>query len=878
MKLKRVRLLNYRGVTESDVRFSERGVTIVEGPNEVGKSSLAEALELAIEVPDSSRKAQIKSIKPVDRDEGPEVEITLSSGQYDLVYQKRWLRNPMTTLKVSSPLSERHTGREAHDHLRVILAETLDEELWRALRMEQGIRLTLPPFAMPSMRRALDRAAGGDLASDLDDTVWERIKAEYGKYWTPTGQANRERKLSEHCLKEAGTKVADLKDQIEDVESDVSRMVRLVREGARVSATRDECEKSERHFAEKWTSIERMRTDVDRLRAKHSSAEAERDRTVSEWSSRQELLNTLDGDTKKLTALKAEAEQAASELAAATRHRKEAAAAVKVAAGALRSVEDQSRRATGDRDFLRQQIEVAQLSERYERYIEAEEALKEAEDYLGMAKVDDDVLTRIEEAHLNHVLAGAVADSAAASVETTALDDLTLQIDDEAVELAVNDVTNTPVEDEVVFVVPGIARMRVIAGTESKELAERRSSTREAYRRLCTEVGVVDIDEARNVAQARRDAQRNRQEAINTIERDLRDLTPGLLQGKIKSLTMKVARYPQERPEDPPLPSNFDEAQRIASEAAGLVTETQARLHACENTAQKAESEFNKARLDEVERTVRIESARASKEEAASRLAAARAVQADEALRAALVVAEEMFDRTRKPLEEVEAHLNAADPDSLEALLVNAGEAKKRAVQDFESNQKIQYELRASLDLRGERGLQGLYDQALGELEQVKRKHQSTEARAMAARILQETFDKRRRRTYQRYIEPFKERINQLGRIVFGRTFTVELDEDLRIACRTLDGTALDVDQLSTGTREQLGVISRLACAAIVSPDDGGVPVMIDDALGWSDPQRLQRMGAAIAAAGKQCQVIVLTCTPGRYSHVGTATVVILDA
>ena len=108
----------------------------------------------------------------------------------------------------------------------------------------------------------------------------------------------------------------------------------------------------------------------------------------------------------------------------------------------------------------------------------------------------------------------------------------------------------------------------------------------------------------------------------------------------------------------------------------------------------------------------------------------------------------------------------------------------------------------------------------------------------------------------------------------------MELDGDLQVVRRTLDGTMLDVYQLSTGAREQLGVLSRLACATIVSPMDGGAPVMIDDALGWSDPQRLQGMGAAIAAAaaaaGKQCQVIVLTCTPGRYSHVGNAQVVSL--
>ena len=73
-------------------------------------------------------------------------------------------------------------------------------------------------------------------------------------------------------------------------------------------------------------------------------------------------------------------------------------------------------------------------------------------------------------------------------------------------------------------------------------------------------------------------------------------------------------------------------------------------------------------------------------------------------------------------------------------------------------------------------------------------------------------------------------------------------------------------------------MLSRLACAAIVSPDGAGAPVIIDDALGWSDPDRLERMGAAIAAAGRQCQVIILTCTPGRYAHIGNATTIRLPS
>ena len=42
MRIHRVQLRNYRGVGKSDVSFSQNGVTIVEGPNEVGKTAISE--------------------------------------------------------------------------------------------------------------------------------------------------------------------------------------------------------------------------------------------------------------------------------------------------------------------------------------------------------------------------------------------------------------------------------------------------------------------------------------------------------------------------------------------------------------------------------------------------------------------------------------------------------------------------------------------------------------------------------------------------------------------------------------------------------------------------------------------------------------------
>ena len=871
-----MQLRNYRGVVKSNVNFSQSGVTIVEGPNEVGKTAISEGLQLAIDLPDSSRSAQVRAVQPVGRDEGPEVEISLSSGKYELVYRKRWLRQPETTLEIRTPHHENLTGREAHDRLKAILAETLDEELWRSLRIQQGTELILPNFGMPSMGRALDRAAGGDLATDREETLWTRIGEEYDKYWTPTGQLRVERRSSGQKIQETRDRVAELTSQLQEIESDTAEMSRLIDESTRLSEAVKEFQKSERELDQRWNAIDRLRSEVERLDAIHSASEAQRDGAASKWQRRETLIATLDASTRELAELEAEATAAVPGLEAATRRREEAAAAHKDADAAVREVRARLSRAIDDRDHLRQLIEVEQLKERHDRYLVAEETLKRAEAYLESSRVDDEVAKQIEEAYIEDERARSAAGSAAASMEVTALRDMALEVGDEIVALSVNEINRTLVEDEVVLTIPDVAQIRVSAGPESRGMAEQRRKTQETYRLLCEGVGVADATEARRAAQEQQDAQRNKEEALKAIERDLRDLTPDVLLGKVKNLTERVASYSEERPENPPLPPDLDEAQRIEAEVSGLVNDCDTKLRDCEVASQNAEAELNGVRIDEAGRTAKIEVATSSKRDDASQLTLDREGQADEALVAAVAAAQEKKAGDRKSLDEAKVQLSDADPDTVAALLDNAKQAAKRAMDELQSNRDRQNGLRSSLDLRGEQGLQTSLDEAANQLNHLVREHERQEARAEAARLLRETFAKHRQQAHQHYIEPFKESIDQLGRIVFGPTFAVELNEDLRVVRRTPDGTTLDVDQLSTRAREQLGVLSRLACAVIVSPMDGGAPVVIDDALGWSDPQRLQGMGAAIAAAGKQCQVVVLTCTPGRYSHVGNAQVVSL--
>ena len=134
---------------------------------------------------------------------------------------------------------------------------------------------------------------------------------------------------------------------------------------------------------------------------------------------------------------------------------------------------------------------------------------------------------------------------------------------------------------------------------------------------------------------------------------------------------------------------------------------------------------------------------------------------------------------------------------------------------------------------------------------------------------MKEERDKARRA----YVAPLKEKIERLGRLVFDSTFEVELSEDLSVERRSMNGASVPFDSLSGGPKVVLSLIPSLACA-MTDSKDGGATLILDDALGYTEPERLKLMGAVLAKAGKECQIVILTCVPERYSNVGDATVV----
>ncbi len=874
MRIHRIALRNYRGVVDCSIPFVGDGVTIVEGANEIGKTSLTEAFDLALEKPDSSKDARIKATQPVGQDVGPEVEIEISSGNYELKLRKRWCRRTETTLEITSPRHEQLTGRDAHQRLRSILDETLDWGLWEALRVAQGVKLTLPALGVASLGAALDHEATDDSASAAQDALWERICAERLRYWTPTGLKTKERQDSSADIQEARGRLDDLEESLRQIERDAEESARLAQRHDQIQNDLDTVRQSESELAERWQLIEELRRVADERAAERGEAQSERNARNAAFERRAELVSDLNGKEEKLAAIRRERQAAAPALEDAERHANAAKEDESEARAALDVAEQAHTRACEDRDHHRRMIEVAQFRERLGRIEEAQNQLARAESDLESIRVDSDLVEQIGQAHIAVVRAEASVEGAAAHVTTTAIRSVIITVDEVEYGLQAGKQHDLTVSDATEFGIDDRATVLVRAGAGSAETAQRLDEARRELRRLCDQGDVTDLASAQTAERRRSSAERDRNDARTAIRDNLRDLTYEELARMADRHDRRIEEYATRRYPLPALPDDLRAALALVTASEAQVEECRSVAEASRGRVQRASEALANVQLQAAELAGELKALQDARDAASAFLSEARRPISDEDLASALATAEESLELAAEAADAALENLQWEEPDSVEAQLANARGSSRNLGEQLHSNDINHSELRGSLKTRGEMGLSGKRDDAESELRGLEREHDSAERKALAAQCLHQVFDARWREARQKYLTPFREGIERLGRIVFNPTFEVELNDDLGIARRTLDGATLDVSQLSTGAREQLGIIARLACAAIVSPDGGGAPVILDDALGWSDPSRLQRMGAAIAAAGNDCQVIILTCTPGRYAYVGNATVV----
>ena len=878
MRLLRLHIRNFRGVADREVEFAAPGVTVLAGPNEIGKTSTAEALNLVLEVLDNSKKSAIRAVQPVGRDVGPEVELEAQSGPYRFTIRKRFLRHEETVLTVAEPRSETLTGRDAHQRMRAILDESVDLDLWKAVRIDQGSGTQqLDPGDEHWLTAALDRAAGDVGASALGDTLFEAagiaMHRFVNKQGRETGELRSARKVAaeeEGHAREARERLERFEGHLEEAErfrASISTIEKDLREATMIVGTR----------SEKVREVEQIEREYEQLRTKRAEAETELQAATREHEARVtavEDLATFDVQIANATERQA---TLTTELAAATKRVQGASERYGVVKKAAEEAESLDQLRMTDFEYHRDKLDRDTLGERLDRIEAALSGLETAEATLQGTRVDDTKLDELKDAELSARIAEARRAEDAASMEFSATAATVVEIDGESVPVPADEPVRLPVLRPTRMHVGPMLDLTVSPGVEAGQLEAEAERATKYLAELLSDLGVSSVRNAEQALAIQTEAEAAAQRARQVIEENVRDLSgPDEVRRRSANLLRRVDAYESKRSSEPSLPATFDEAKLMRDQTQLAVEQANRDLREQEGVLES----FNGALLElrsardtmDGESRIRDEQRTGRQSELEKR----RSERSDDDIERGVQAAEGRLAALQSLLAQSEDMLERLDAANVRLLSETAEQALSQLQQELETSRRRLASVDGILRDQGGEGLSEQADHAAAEAEWAGRRLVETEQRARAARLLHETLASERERMRLAYLAPLVRGVNNLGRIVFGPTFEAEVDDDFRIVSRFLNGVTIPFDSLSHGAKEQLGVISRLAVGMLVS-DEGGVPIIIDDALGYADPNRLEAMSAVLQVAGRVCQVIVLTCVPDRYRHIGEMKLVPLD-
>lgn len=866
MKLHRLVLKNYRGIAHREIEFPDHGVVVVCGDNEIGKTSMVEALDLLLEFKDRSTKKEVKQVKPTHADASSEVTAEFSSGPYRFVYRKRFHKRCETELTVLAPRREQLTGDEAHDRVRAMLAETVDTELWRAQRVLQAASTEAVDLSgCDALSRALDVAAGDNGAlSGTEPLLIERIDAEFARYFTPTGRPTGEWAAAISRLADAEAKVVECGHAVAEVDDRVRRHADLTAQVAELD--RQRVAAGPRLVAAK-AAAERIAALADEAREAElvaTAAAATSNASTAAHTARLRLLDEIASRTASINDSEVAAHEAAGQLATAKADAAAADAALEATAQQLPAVQCRAEAARSALDQIAARDEADRLAARLAKIdtIQAECDRIDAE--LREITVTEELLQRIESAAAAADRASGQLTLMSTAVEFIAAADIELAVGDQRVVLAAGQSWAITASGPTEVQVPGVLTARVTPGATALDVQAKHFAAQEELAKAVAAAGVTDLMSAKAADKRRRELQSGRDRLAATRSGVCGD-------EQVDQLRARLTQLDAAQPEAPDLFGTDAATARAELDAAEAArTAAQAECETRRRIAAEAAANLAEAATRATVLLNNVATQRAELDAAAARLASERAAVGDADLAARAQADQTAQQAAEQRVAELARALNATAPETVAAELKEAAAVVQSLRERHDDTVYALREVAVELSVFGTQGRKGKLDDAETEREHASVQHNRVGGRARAVQLLRAVMARHRDTTRLRYVEPYRAELQRLGRPVFGPTFEVDVDSDLRIRSRTVDDITVPYESLSGGAKEQLGILARLAGAALVAKEDT-VPVVIDDALGFSDPDRLARMGEVFDDVGAHGQVIVLTCSPDRYEGVKSA-------
>ncbi len=830
------------------------GLNVLCAPNESGKSTVFDALQALFFQPHRSTSREVKALRPhVGGAPCVTIEVDLPTGRHTL--SKRWLGKAQATVHRGGTLI--HQADDAEAFIAALMQADADGGPAGLLWVRQGLTRLEGDGDTPkdretakAARRNLMTSVTGEVEALTGgrrmDRALARTRDDLAKYVTATG-----RPLKGGPLAEAESLVAALtadKARLSatagQLTAALSRRREVVKALADLTAPQA-VEARQTRLAEATLRLDAARRHADALAtsavALHSAALAQ--------AALSDRLSALHRARSACAVALADwqAATAAAQTAKAATAQAEAALAPLVAARAAA----RSARTAADADLaeanraLAGQAAAARRTELAARIAKAR-TLDQARAALAMAAANgpdaaaDAEVQRLAQAA---TLERALRDRSAAQI-------VFHHTGPARVTMAGTPVPETPlpVLAETRFDMPGLGHftLRPAAAQDSGALDRSEAALAAALARL----GLADVASVQAAAAARAKA--------TAALRDL-DITLGsLAPSGLAALEADCAALPEAVAPRPDLPA-VPQAQ-AAADAAG------AALQAAETAYETARTHAEALRNAEVRASVRADGL-------ANERARCDAVLASFGPDAEAIVLPELATATARHAAAQASHdaLVAAAPDlaAAEAAHSRARSVVEGAQADLLRLQSERVELDTTITLQSGAGVMEDLADTETRLAAANATLATLGFEVAVLRDLAATLEAARDAARDRYFEPVLAELRPLLRILWPDAELRFDGESLLPTALLRDGRDEPLSILSGGTQEQIALLVRLAFARLLAARGQPAPILFDDALVYTDDDRIEKMFDALHAQATGQQIIVLSCRQRAFRDLG---------
>lgn len=892
------------------------GVIVLHGPNGTGKSSIVEALRACLMDYKSTSKAIDRAFSKRCPDK-PRVSVTFRAKGVSWRITKQF-NSKESRLESKSPLGqwklETSDPTEAHDRTRE-LTGGCDSNLG----LYQLLWLTQAEFRLPKPRdfdadvQSRLRAVLGVLQTNLDDLFIGRVKEQWSRWFSARTRPGEKGKRKRDCqLEKDLERLTALRAELAKAEQEFQAFERLMVRSRELEIEAFDLRRQQQEKAHDRDALQEeyerslARIEDHRRAAKQLEAAEEALKQSKQHRQTREAVERFIADTQSLAeAARQDVEAKTRQLEAAERSLEDLRIEVREFTNDEREKQARLNAVADRRQVLAagESLKAArQLHERVTKALNELDGLKK--EALARPAPDSAAMKGLES---NRTRATQLrADMAAAAISVTlepapgaAWPTLTIDGHSEKTTVPANRASSIHglIRRDAQIDIPGWGKARIQRGSDARDLDEIENELGKLDRQFATEAGsfgvVAEVPTALDQLRNRAAEKKLRDPDLKRRQEEIDRLAPkGLepIEQEITRLENLLGAIPNETHAD--LPTDRVDLDRLADRLKADIGDIQKKVSATEDRILEAERSINgsagppgaksskpipastgyrQEKTAAEQKLVELNVAINLKNAELQRLLTADQIEADiQQKEASVAMAQKELQSAKlsENEETIRERLNAAI-DSVRAIDERLAETQR----EFHN---IEGALRLS---------EGLHQKRAAAAARVEELAQNTEREALESEAcdrLYALFEECREKQLGAVMGPIHDRVVRWMRLLrIGGYQSIRFnDQFLPESLHSGDGeTELALDEESTGTIEQLGLMVRLALGGTLSDMDEPVTTILDDPLTHSDVNRLNLMRAVLknAAGGDPgcrppagpMQILVFTCHPEWFVEAG---------